>query len=129
MILDVAVIESVNDFLHSDRAEDFYVWQSEKSNDFINEPERAARCHDAAGYGCDGSYTWEVLEDFLEFGRMLLSDAWKAVDDRMCELDLCDNATLDTIRDFSACEAAFEADVRSSEEWHIKNGSYEQQGS
>ena len=41
-------------------------WTAEKDADFINEPERAARCYDAAEYGCDGKTHAEVIEDWRE---------------------------------------------------------------
>jgi len=53
----------VYDFIRSD-----YVsgWTSDKDSDFINEPERAARCYDAAEYGADGKTHAEVIEDWRE---------------------------------------------------------------
>lgn len=41
-------------------------WTSEKDSDFINEPDRAARCADAAEDGCDGKTHAEVIEDWRE---------------------------------------------------------------
>jgi hypothetical protein len=48
------------------RSEYMDYWTSEKDSDFINEPERAARCHDAAEDGCDGKTHAEVIEDWRE---------------------------------------------------------------
>lgn len=133
-ILGVDVIESINDFLHdSETSNAFYTWQSEKACDFINEPDRAARCHEAAAEGCDGSYTYEVIDDFREFGQMLLKEAWQLIDNELQQQDTDEIefhiAAADVQELFEECERAFEADVVRCEEWHIKNGTYEQQGS
>ena len=132
-ILGVDVIESIDDFLHnSDTSNAFYEWQSEKSSDFINEPERAARCHEAAADGCDGSYHWEVIEDFREFGRELLKEAWKLIDNELQEQDTDEIefhvAATDVQEMFEECEKAFEADCDRCEKWHIDHGTYDQQG-
>lgn len=126
------VIESINDFLHDPKeSNNFYTWQSEKSNDFINYPERAARCHDAAADGCDGSYTYEVIDDFREFGHDLLYEAWRSIcrslrdiedDEEYGRLELLVEA------EYDACHKAFDADCDRLEQWHIENGTYEQQG-
>jgi hypothetical protein len=125
------VIESINDFLHDPKeSNNFYTWQSEKSNDFINYPERAARCHDAAADGCDGSYAHEVIDDFREFGRELLTDAWRSISSDLCEIEDDDEAFRMECQfesEYDACYAAFEADCDRLEKWHIENGTYEQQ--
>ena len=41
-------------------------WAAEKDSDFINEPDRAERCYDAAKDGCDGKTHAEVIEDWRE---------------------------------------------------------------
>ena len=128
-ILGVDVIESINDMLHdSETSQAFYAWQSEKACDFINEPERAARCHEAAAEGCDGSYTHEVIDDFREFGQMLLKEAWQLIDNELIDMDSSADVYHEAELEFEECEKAFEADVVRCEEWHIKNGTYEQQG-
>jgi hypothetical protein len=38
---------------------------------FINDPDRASRCHDAAVNGCDGSTHAEAIEDQREFLKAL----------------------------------------------------------
>lgn len=123
------VIESINDFLHdSETSNAFYTWQSEKACDFINEPDRAARCHEAAADGCDGSYTYEVIDDFREFGQMLLKEAYNLIVHICVDEDLSAVVESQAAAEFEECERAFEADVVRCEEWHIKNGTYEQQG-
>lgn len=48
---------------------------SKMSNDlFINDPERAARCYDAAEEGCDGSTHSEIIEDWREYAADLRSE-------------------------------------------------------
>lgn len=133
-IIGVDVIESINDMLHdSETSQAFYAWQSEKACDFINEPDRAARCHEAAADGCDGSYHYEVIDDFREFGQMLLKEAWQLITTELCDLDVDTDETQYNMiyaqaeLEFEECEKAFEADVVRCEEWHIKNGTYEQQ--
>jgi len=127
-ICGVDVIESIDDFLHDDdTANRFYEWQSQKANDFINEPERAARCYDAAADGCDGSYHWEVIDDFREFGNDLLKEAWNLI---VQELDGCDNPTyMYTAAEFEhdRCIESFGKCCDDLEEWHRQNGTYEEQ--
>lgn len=131
-ILGVDVIESINDMLHdSETSQAFYAWQSEKACDFINEPDRAARCHEAAADGCDGSYHYEVIDDFREFGQMLLKEAWNLISNELCDSDIDETQynvlQVQAIEEFEECEKAFDADVVRCEEWHIKNGTYGEQ--
>lgn len=134
-ILGVDVIESINDMLHdSETSNAFYAWQGEKACDFINEPDRAARCHEEAADGCDGSYHYEVIDDFREFGQMLLKEAWQLISNELTGWDSPDLTEQDyrdmdaqAAYEFEECEKAFEADVVRCEEWHIKNGTYEEQ--
>lgn len=64
------------------RAETFIDWfirseyveqlTSDRDSDFINKPERAARVHDAAEFGCDGKTHAEVINDWRDaFGYWL----------------------------------------------------------
>jgi hypothetical protein len=48
------------------RSEFVTVEQSERDADFINYPERAGRCYDAAEHGCDGKTHAEVIDDWRE---------------------------------------------------------------
>ena len=131
-IYGTLVIESINDFLHDPKeSNNFYTWQSEKANDFINEPDRAARCHDAAADGCDGSYTHEVIDDFREYGRILLNEAWTSIVRDLCDID--EDHMFVTLEgqleaEHEACCRAFEDDCDRLEKWHIENGTYDQQG-
>ena len=95
----------IDEFIRSEYVQN---WTSDKDSDFINEPERAARCHDAAEFGCDGKTHSEVIEDWRESFSAWLSDetrsAWSAVKgDRFG----------------SAVRTYFD----SVESWHEKNGS------
>lgn len=45
------------------------------SDDWINDTERMARCHEAAEDGCDGSTHAEAMQDWQEFLDTLESDA------------------------------------------------------
>jgi hypothetical protein len=131
-ILGVDVIESINDFLHdSELANQFYAQQSEKMCDFTNDPDRAARCHEAAADGCDGSYTYEVIEDFREFGEGLLKESWLLIEHELFSMDEEDYGTAYEAAEqaFEECRAAFEKDVCRCEEWHDKNGTLYSQGS
>lgn len=127
-IKGIRVIESIDDFLHDNTlANEFYQWQSEKSSDFINEPERAARCYDAASDGCDGSYHCEVIDDFREFGRDLLSKAWNSISDVLTDADYTDSEFAQCELEYEECSSAFESRCNELEAWHIANGSYEEQ--
>ena len=48
------------------RSEYVQNWTSEKDSDFINEPDRASRCYDAAEFGADGKTHADVIEDWRE---------------------------------------------------------------
>jgi hypothetical protein len=64
----------VDSFIRSEYVQD---WTAEKDSDFINEPDRAARCCDAAEDGCDGKTHAEVIEDWRES-----FDTWLKYDGR-----------------------------------------------
>ena len=124
-ISGINVIESINDILHDSKlSERFYTWQSEKSNDFINEPERAERCHNAAENGADGSLHCEVIDDFREFGAELLREQERAIERKIDEIE--EQGTVDLINEqFEECKQGFDAACDELEKWHIANGSYE----
>lgn len=48
------------------RSEEVQALQAERNSDWINEPERAARCNDAAEHGCDGETHAEVIDDWRD---------------------------------------------------------------
>lgn len=96
----------VDDFIRSEYVANF---TSERDSDFINEPDRAARCHDAAEYGCDGKTHAEVIEDWRDAFGYWISDR----------------------RGFIKDHDRFEQSVRDhftlTELWHEFNGSLNQE--
>ena len=102
----------VSEFIRSEYVQG---WTSDKDSDFINEPERAARCYDAAENGADGKTHAEVIEDWREaFQNWVKFDARR--NRKHGEYPY---------RFAEAVEARFDA----TEAWHDKNGSlYEQIG-
>lgn len=95
----------VDTFIRSDYVQAF---TSERDSDFINEPERAERCHDAAEFGADGKTHAEVIQDWRDAFDALIRDrrAFNTPD-----------------RFVSAVLAHFD----SIEQWHEKNGSLNQE--
>ena len=83
-------------------------WAAEKDSDFINEPDRAERCYDAAKDGCDGKTHAEVIEDWREAFAAWIRDKrlWQEPN-----------------RFVAGVEAHFDA----VEDWHDKHGSLTQQ--
>jgi hypothetical protein len=79
-------------------------WTAEKDSDFINEPDRASRCYDAAEFGADGKTHAEVIEDWREAFKGWLRDYHRNHNDGLF---------------VSAVEAHFD----SVESWHETNGS------
>ena len=94
-------IESLDDLLNS------YEYQSSRfgssSDDWISDPERADRCHEAAKHGCDGSTHGERIQDWRE-----------------CLANEFDKLTEQT-------RATIEKQIDECEQWHIDNGSIDQQ--
>lgn len=91
----------VHDFIRSEYVQN---WTSNKDSDFINEPDRAARCYDAAEFGCDGKTHAEVIEDWREAFRGWLRDEHRNHNEGLFV-------------------ARVEAYFDSVEAWHEKNGS------
>jgi len=77
---------------------------SERDSDFINEPERAARCWDAAEDGADGKTHAEVIQDWRDAFEYYLQER------RGHEYP-------------TRFAAAVHADFDQTEAWHEKNGS------
>jgi hypothetical protein len=93
------------------------MWIGDKlGNDlFINDPNRANRLEKAARDGCDGSYHYEIIEDWEEYSDGL-SVYVPDEDDPEGDFDL----TLDQYN-------TIKRKIKECEDWHIKNGSYETQ--
>lgn len=142
-ICGVQVPESVSDVLSvPEWSEAYYNWSAANSEDFINYPDRAARCYDAAADGCDGSTHAENIDDFREYGNDLFHDLNKALeqaieshpmwddldeDNEPQRLAVYDELVNQLWEDFEKCEQAYSADVDALEDWHDKNGSLNQQ--
>lgn len=96
-------VKRLADFYNSQYFQSFQA--GKLGNDlFINDPERAARIHDAAEYGGDGSTNAEVIEDWREALQAAQQDG------------KINDADFEAInREIDDCEA-----------WHDKNGSLRQ---
>lgn len=81
------------------------------SDDWINDPDRMERCHEAAEHGCDGSTHAEVIQDWRDFLDTLEKDAR-----RSCETDAEETALEETV-------ARITEEIYSCEAWHKANGS------
>lgn len=86
------------------------------SDDWIDNPDRMERCHEAAEDGCDGSTHAEIMDDWREFLERLEREAKRKTHwhDRV-EAEIERRA--ESIREeIDKCEA-----------WHEKNGSLDKQ--
>ncbi len=112
-ILGTQVPESVDDILHGNNtwSNEFYTWSAENQNDFINCADRAARCHDAAEHGRDGSTHAEHIDDFREYGKELLRRLRKEIGDALDDDEAASN-------DFDACEVSYNIYCDDLEKWH-----------
>lgn len=82
----------------------------QSSDEWINDPERMQRCHEAAGDGCEGSTHAEIIQDWREFlNSLTVMDEYRDGDLTQDEFDAID-------AEIDACEA-----------WHEKNGSLNEQ--
>ncbi len=92
---------TINEMLNSDA---YQRWESSRlGNDlFINDPKRAARIHEYAEEGLNGSSHAEVIQDWRDY----ISDSDFPEDVKACLLKEVDRV----------------------EEWHIKNGSIDEIG-
>lgn len=93
--------EFVDEFIRSEYVSN---WTSENDSDFINNPDRAERCYDAAEFGCDGKTHKEVIDDWRN-----AFDAWLRDNHRNHNSGLFVEAV--------------ENHFHSVEAWHEKNGS------
>lgn len=83
-------------------------WTAENDGDFINCPDRASRCYDAAEFGCDGKTHAEVIQDWREAFTAWIRDKrlWQEPERFI---------------------AGVEEHIDSVEAWHEQNGSLYQQ--
>lgn len=97
--------------------------ESRLGNDlFIDDPQRAERIHDAAENGCNGSTHGEVIQDWRDF----LNDRYSVVvyDSPYDADDLLDGKSFDITE---STRAKIDKEIDDCEEWHIKNGSINQE--
>ena len=105
-------IKNLDDLIRSDG---FQAFDSDRrgNNLFINDPERAERCYDAAENGSDGSTHREIIQDWRDY---------------LGTLRVIDPEYPDETGDISeAICAAITAEIDACEEWHEKNGSLNKQ--
>ena len=99
----------VDEFIRSREVETL---TSDRDSDFINEPERAVRCADAAELGADGKTHAEVIGDWRDAFKYMMQDRerrnWRR-----------ENSPYLPERFISAVNAYFD----SVESWHEANGS------
>jgi hypothetical protein len=95
-------------------------WTAEKDSDFINEPDRAQRCNDAAEFGCDGKTHFEVIEDWRDsFRNFVRYDVGR--------IKTPFRTRHNSFRTLDRFEDVVNAHFDSVEEWHLQNGSLHQQ--
>jgi hypothetical protein len=89
---------------------------------FIDDPERAERIYNAAENGCNGSTHGEVIQDWRDF----LNDRYSvAVYDSQYDADdLLAGKEYDITE---STRAKIDKEIDDCEEWHIKNGSINQE--
>lgn len=127
-ICGVQVPESVSDVLSvPEWSEAYYNWSAANAEDFINCPDRAARCYDAAAEGCDGSTHAEHIDDFREYGSDLFRDLRREFERVIESDDYTTEQETDGYNLLDECEVAYEQDCDSLEDWHFQNGSLNQQ--
>jgi hypothetical protein len=105
-------IEKLDDLY---RSEGFQMFDSDRRGNsmFVNDPDRAERCYDAAENGSDGSTHAEIIQDWRDYLDLL-----KIIDSEYPENggDIT-QAIYDSIS----------AEIDSCEEWHETNGSIDKQ--
>ena len=105
-------IKNLDDLI---RSEGFQYFDSDRRGNqmFIDDPDRAERCYDAAENGSDGSTHAEVIQDWRDY---------------LATLKVIDPAYPDETGDISETVfAAITAEIDACEEWHEKNGSLHNQ--
>ena len=95
-------IESLDDLLNSREYQDYRFGAS--SDDWLQDPERMERIEESAKHGCDGSTHGERIGDWRE-----------------CLANSFDGELTEQTR------AAIEKQIDECEQWHIENGSIDQQ--
>ena len=117
--IQAALVTDTSDLInYSNQA--FYDWQSGRlGNDlFINEPERAARIHEAAECGADGSTHGEHISDFQEYA----DEHYEALTVAAWRLDLPEKESLALDSMIEAAQEKLDKSIADLETWHDKNG-------
>lgn len=86
------------------------------SDDWINDPDRADRCNEAAEHGCEGSTHYEIMQDWRDFLSDLFRDYRRGNDE-----DEITDAELDAI------EASIDAEIDACEAYHETAGTLHEQ--
>jgi hypothetical protein len=105
-------IKNLDDLIRSDG---FQAFDSDRRGNqmFLDDPERADRCYDAAENGSDGSTHAEIIQDWRDYLGTL-----KVIDPEFPEEngDITEEICNTIISEIDTCE-----------EWHAKNGSLHEQ--
>lgn len=102
--------------LYSSRGFDLYIGSTQGSDFFINDPDRAARCHDAAEHGADGSTHAEHINDWREYAEQLREEASRIA----WRLDEPDDVRAE--EEIQAWHDRITAEIDACEQWHADNG-------
>ncbi len=107
--------ETLRDLYGSDGF-DLYIGSTQGSDFFINDPDRAARCHDAAEHGADGSTHAEHINDWREYAEQLREEAgriaWRLDEPQDEEAE----------KEIEAWHARITAEIDACEAWHAEKG-------
>lgn len=99
-------MKTLNDLINSPNFQPF----GSTSDDWINDGDRMARCHEAAENGAEGSTHAEVIQDWRDFlNSLTVTDEWRDGDLSQNDYDSID-------AEIDACEA-----------WHEEHGSLHQE--
>lgn len=102
--------------LYTSRGFDLFIGSTQGSDFFINDPDRAARCHDAAENGADGSTHAEHINDWREYAEQLRADACR-------ESYKLDDAEEDKAEaEINAWHDRITAEIDACEAWHAEKG-------
>ena len=115
------IFENLDEMIRSREFESYN--ESNLGNDlFINDPERGKRVYDAAEYGANGSTHGEVIQDWRDF----LNDRFivKVYDSQYDADDLLAGKSFDITE---STRAKIDKEIDDCEDWHIKNGSINQE--
>lgn len=126
-MFDVTKLPSTVSELIEHNGQQFYDWQADKLDTqnliLSGDTERLDRILAASENGSDGSLHWEHIDDFREYGSELYSQAEKDLWNADLEQEEYDTL----LAQLEERKEALEQDLVHLEQWHIANGSYEQE--